>query len=176
MPPGRTPSASFRLTTAAPSGSSLPLQARQFTKEDFENPELFNVVFTQMINAVNQILGSGGPSILASGVDVRGSQVTGLGAPSGPTNAISQGHADATYSAAAAQPQLDIGGKYALKGLTAVYGTTTQQGTQIAAIQATLAHGVGVSGTITLAKLTGPGANGSITVLNGIITGFVNPT
>jgi hypothetical protein len=34
----------------------------------------------------------------------------------------------------------------------------------------------GASGTITLAKLTGGGSNGSITVSNGIITAFTNPT
>lgn len=34
----------------------------------------------------------------------------------------------------------------------------------------------GVSGTIAMAKLTTGGANGSITVVGGIITGFVNPT
>lgn len=34
----------------------------------------------------------------------------------------------------------------------------------------------GVSGTISLAKLTTIGTNGSITVSGGIITGFVNPT
>lgn len=39
---------------------------------------------------------------------------------------------------------------------------------------ATLGAGRGVSGSITIPKLTT--ANGSITVVDGIITGFVNPT
>jgi hypothetical protein len=34
----------------------------------------------------------------------------------------------------------------------------------------------GISGTINLAKLTGGGSNGSITVVNGAITAFTNPT
>jgi hypothetical protein len=34
----------------------------------------------------------------------------------------------------------------------------------------------GVSGTVTLAKLTGGGMNGSLTVQNGLITAIVNPT
>lgn len=34
----------------------------------------------------------------------------------------------------------------------------------------------GVSGTVTLAKITGGGANGSLTVANGLITAIVNPT
>lgn len=44
----------------------------------------------------------------------------------------------------------------------------------ITSINAILAPGV--SGSITLAKLTGGGTNGSITVVKGIITAFVNPT
>ena len=35
---------------------------------------------------------------------------------------------------------------------------------------------VGVSGTVTLVKLTGGGSNGSITFTDGVITGFVEPT
>ena len=34
----------------------------------------------------------------------------------------------------------------------------------------------GVSGTIHLAKLTGGGTDGSITVQNGLITAFIDPT
>lgn len=34
----------------------------------------------------------------------------------------------------------------------------------------------GASGTITLAKITGGGSNGSITVVNGLITSFTEPT
>ena len=34
----------------------------------------------------------------------------------------------------------------------------------------------GASGTVTLAKITGGGANGSLTVVNGIITSITNPT
>lgn len=34
----------------------------------------------------------------------------------------------------------------------------------------------GASGTVTLAKITGGGANGSLTVVNGLITAIVNPT
>ena len=34
----------------------------------------------------------------------------------------------------------------------------------------------GISTTVTLAKLTGGGANGSLTVVNGIITAYTAPT
>ena len=39
-----------------------------------------------------------------------------------------------------------------------------------------LATETGASGSITLAKLTSTGTNGSITVTNGVITAFTNPT
>ncbi len=44
----------------------------------------------------------------------------------------------------------------------------------IATVNGNLA--AGYSGTISLAKLTGTGTNGSITVVNGIITSVVQPT
>jgi hypothetical protein len=34
----------------------------------------------------------------------------------------------------------------------------------------------GISGTVTIAKLTVSGSNGSITFVNGIMTAFVQPT
>lgn len=34
----------------------------------------------------------------------------------------------------------------------------------------------GITGTVTLAKLTGGGANGSLTFVNGILTSKVDPT
>jgi hypothetical protein len=46
--------------------------------------------------------------------------------------------------------------------------------TNISEIQGQLASGF--SGTVPLAKLTGGGANGSITVQNGLITAVVEPT
>lgn len=36
--------------------------------------------------------------------------------------------------------------------------------------------GQGTNGTIVIPKLTGPGLDGSITVENGLITSFTNPT
>jgi hypothetical protein len=35
---------------------------------------------------------------------------------------------------------------------------------------------VGISGTVTIPKLTNNGANGSITFVNGIVTSFTGPT
>jgi hypothetical protein len=52
---------------------------------------------------------------------VAGAKVTGLAAPTGPSDAVSAGHASANYSASAVSPQLDVGGSSALKGLTYLF-------------------------------------------------------
>lgn len=173
----------FRPTAASviPAATPLPIQRYQVTKEDFEKPERFNVFLSQLTNAVQAVQGSGGPSVLPSGIDVAGATVSGLRSPTSPTDAVSAGHADSNYGAANVGPLLDIGGKHTLKGLTGLQLTSNSQAktltglqTSVTAIQGTLA--VGVSGTIPLAKLTGGGANGSITVTGGIISAFVAPT
>ena len=150
-----------------PAATPLPIQRYQVTKEDFEKPERFNVYLSQIVGAVQSLQGTGGPSLLPSGIDVAGSRVSGLGAPAHPSDAISSGHAQSQFSPEVIGPNLDIGGKNALKGLTGL-----QMGQN--ALQAALA--AGVSGTVTLAKITGGGANGSLTVVGGIITAIVNPT
>lgn len=43
-------------------------------------------------------------------------------------------------------------------------------------IPTTVNVGSGVTGAVTLLKLTGGGVNGSITFVNGLITAFTNPT
>ena len=160
----------------APANTPLPIQNFQLTKSDLEDPSLgrLNVMLQQVIQRVNAHSGVSGPTILPSGADVQGKTVTGLAAPTSPTDAISSGHADSQYGAASLSPQLDIGGSSALKGLTSLQMTSNSQATSIAAIQSTLAPGA--SGTVTLAKITGGGANGSLTFAGGIITGFTPPT
>ncbi len=168
--------------SVVPAATPIPIQRVQFTAEDFStNTNRFNVTMNQLIGAVQALQGAGGATDLPSGVNVAGSTVTGLAAPTGPTDAISAGHAQSQYGAGTIGPDLDLGGSHALKGLNSLQigqnslnTTVTSQGTSITAIQTTLA--TGVSGTVTLIKLTGPGSNGSITVTNGIVTGIVPPT
>jgi hypothetical protein len=50
----------------------------------------------------------------------------------------------------------------------------TATNSNVTAIQAILHPGI--TGTVTLAKLTGGGTNGSLTFTKGIITAFVSPT
>lgn len=155
---------------APPRQTPPPIQRVQFSKEDFTTESgvaRMNTVMSQLTGAVQALQGSGGPSVLPSGVDVAGARVTGLAAPQHSSDAISAGHAQSQFSADTLGPQLDIGGSNALKGLT---GLQIQQNR----LQSALAGGV--SGTITLAKLTVGGTNGSITVTSGIITAFTNAT
>jgi hypothetical protein len=165
------PSARNTSRPVAQPARPLPIQNVQFTEEEVKDPKQFaaklNVFLQQLVPSVQSLQGVAGPSVLPSGIDVAGQTVTGLGAPQGPTDAISSEHASSQYGAAAQQPQLDLGGAYALKGLTGLQLNFNQ-------VQAQLAKGI--SGTAILAKLTGGGANGSLTFVKGIITGYVAPT
>jgi hypothetical protein len=139
----------------------LPIQAPLFREDDFK-PEhgyqFINQWATQVARTLNKLQGSVGPSVLPSGIDVAGGTVTGLGTPQGPSDAVSSGHAESNYGAPTIGPQLDVGGKNALSGLTSIYLNMTQAYT----------------GTIIIPKLTT--ANGSITVVNGLIVSVVQPT
>lgn len=146
-----------------PGKKPLPVQLLQLRPDDLKSGSgigLLNQWMANVVNAVNTGNGVAGRTILPSGIDVAGSTVTGLGKPTAPTDAVSSSHADANYSAAALRSQLDVGGSQALKGLTAIAA-------QI---------GKGISGTVTLAKLTTGGSNGSLTFTNGIITAFTAPS
>lgn len=149
--------------SAAP--NPMPIQFTPFTAKHFSTPEglaFVNLQFSQIVNALNRGTGQGGPVVLPAGINVAGANVTGLGKPSDPSDAVSLGHGNSNYGAPAVGPNLDIGGTSTLKGLASVYGVV-QPGTN-------------VSGKITLAKLTGGGTEGSLTILNGIVTKFVAST
>lgn len=145
--------------------ASRPLQYTARTPADFTTPEgvhSFNQDMSQVVTTLNSLFGTAGPTVLPSGVDVAGARVTGLAAPQHPTDALSSGSAQSQFSAPVLQPQLDLGGSSALKGLSYVYSV--------------IQPGAGVSGTIKLAALTSTGTQGSITVTNGIITAFTEST
>jgi len=147
----------------APKQQPPPIQRFQFTKEDFSTDAgvaRVNAMMAQHATAVQALQGSGGRTTLFSGLDVQGETVTGVGSPQGPSDAVSLAHANGNYSATAVGPQLDIGGSNALPGLSSIYLQMTQA----------------FSGTVTLAKLTGGGSNGSMTVKNGLIVSVVAPT
>ena len=163
----------------APVQRPNPIQNFQWKKEDFASEGGMGRINTQMqqlITAVQALQGTAGPTLMPSGINVNGARVAGLGAPEHPDDAISSSHAAGNFSPAVVSPQLDLGGDHALKGLTILQSQASQASTAIKAIQAILAPGTGVSGTVTLIKLTGGGANGHLTFVNGIITAFLAPT
>jgi hypothetical protein len=146
-----------------PDSTPRQVQYTPLTAEHFKTPEgvaFVNLQLSQFARAINQANGTAGPVVLKSGVDVAGSSVTGLGAPSGPSDAVSLGHAEGNYGPAAVGPQLDLGGSSTLKGLSNVY----------------LMFSKSFSGTVVLAKITGGGSNGSLTVVGGLITEVVAPS
>ena len=146
-----------------PKSQPRPIQFTPFRKEQFQSDEgisFFNMQMAQIVNAVNRGSGQAGQVVNPAGFDVAGGTVTGLGSPTEPGDAVSLAHSQANYGASAVGSQLDLGGSQTLKGLAYVYSVVQP--------------GNGVSGTIVIPKLTT--TNGSITVVNGVITGFVNPT
>lgn len=107
-----------------------PIQFSPLTKQDLEDPNLglVNAIFQQMANGINAGNGSGGKTVLPAGIDVQGATVSGVGAPKNPSDAVSKGHAEENYSAAALAPQLEGSGKYSLKTMRRL-GDTNQQET-----------------------------------------------
>lgn len=100
-----------------------PIQSIQFTQADMQDPNLglFNSYLNSIVNSHNGVLGANGQPTLPAGINVAGGSVTGLAAPTDPSDAISASHADSQYSAAAVKSQLDIGGSSALPGLTLLW-------------------------------------------------------
>lgn len=122
---------STRSPFTPPSNPGTPVPLVQFTKSDLDHEEsggyqFLNQWVAMVTNALNQGNGSSGRPVIPSGMDMAGGTVTGLGAPQGPSDAISAGHAATTYGAPAIAPELDLGGSSALKGLTAAYVLATQ--------------------------------------------------
>lgn len=116
--------------TTTPAATSrqlpLPLQYTQLTENDIKDPALatLNTLFAQLFTHTNSLLGAGGPTPLPAGINMHGARVSNLGDPATDTDAVSQGHVQANYGGQTLSSELDIGGKYALKGLT---GVTFQQ-------------------------------------------------
>jgi len=133
-----------------------PLTLKHLSTE--EGVHFLNLQLSQIVDAINKGNGTAGQVVLKSGVDVAGSTVTGLGAPSDPTDAVSLAHANSNYAAPAVGQQLDLGGSSTLKGLSGLY----------------LMMGESFTGTIIIPKLSI--ANGSITVVGGLVTKVVQPT
>lgn len=156
------------MPAATPAANPQPIQFTAFTAKELSTDagiSRLNLLLSQYTTTQNSLVGAGGPTILPSGVDVQGSTVTGLGTPSSPSDAVSLAHGNSSYGPAAVSKQVDLGGAHTLIGLSALYISLGKTAT-----------GSGLNATISLAKLTGGGSNGSITIQNGLVTGFVQPT
>jgi hypothetical protein len=132
-------------------------------KEDLQSDQgisFFNQQMSQIVENLNRVTGQTGQVVLPAGLDVQGGKLSGLAAPTESSDAVSLGHADTNYGAPAVGKQLDLGGSNSLKGLTSLY----------------LMMGQSFSGTIVLAKITGGGSNGSMTVVGGLITKVTAPS
>jgi len=109
--------------------SAQPFQQIQLKLEDLAEPGLptLNSLFQQVFTQMNVQAGALGKTPLPSGADLAGSTLTGLAAPTSPTDAVSLAHAEANYSAAALAPQLETGGGSALKTYRALNSQQQQE-------------------------------------------------
>lgn len=127
-----------------------PLQFTPMRKEQFASDDgvsFFNQTIAQMINAINRQSGQAGPMVIPAGIDVAGGRLTGLAAPTDPSDAVSVAHANQNYSSPVASKNLDIGGPNALKGLTSLF---LQVGQVKAGLPTNYTGGSGGSGAVNL--------------------------
>ncbi len=118
------------------------------------------VHYSKLTDAVNTLLGYNGPVPFQSSLNLNGNAIQNVGAPTVPTDALNAGTAAATYSPSVTGPQLDVGGTSALKGVTSLY----------------LQSKKGLNVTITTAKLTAGGAQGSMTFKAGLLVAQIQAT
>lgn len=71
---------------------------------------VFQQHYQQLIDTVNTLCGHNGTIQLANHLDLDGNKVMNIGAPEGPTDALSSGIAEESYSATALKPQLESTG------------------------------------------------------------------
>jgi hypothetical protein len=160
--------------------SSLPLQEQ--------------IQMSNLQDAVNILGGHSGEVELSNHLNLSGNKIKNVGAAQEPKDVVTSEVAEANYSARALRPKLEAAGEASLRTfITGLKGDVTASGPGIAQSTVGNVTGVnfsqivgnlaltqlptaGVSGTVTLAKLTPTGANGSLTFQNGLLTATVNPT
>lgn len=114
--------------TPPPSPAVQPIQFSPLSADDLKSPENLNVLFSQIINSINQGNGAAGKVPQPSGIDVKGATISGIGEPQSSSDAVSKGHAEKNYSAAALAPQLEQGsGKTGLKSYRALNSKSQQE-------------------------------------------------
>lgn len=116
--------------------------------------------YSKLTDAVNTLLGYNGTIPMVNTLDLNNNPIQNVAAPVAPTDALNLGTAEAKYAPSVTGPQLDVGGSNAMKGVTYLYTWKAK----------------GLSVTITTAKLTVGGTNGSMTFLNGLLVAAVPST
>ena len=141
--------------------------------------------YSKLTDAVNNLLGYNGPAVISNSLDVRGNNVQNVANPVSGTDAMNLQTAEAKYSPSVTSSQLDVTGSNPLKGLTYLYyqkyvnqiiagagiAVTPSAGTGKVTVS-----GAGFTGTITTAKLTSGGTNGSMNFSGGILMSEVAAT
>ena len=76
---------------------------------------------SQLIDTVNSLSGYNGTAFIHNSLNVQGNPVQNVADPAAPTDAVNLQTAESKYSPAIVGPQLDVGGKTPLKGLSYLY-------------------------------------------------------
>lgn len=103
--------------------SSTPVQLTQFSLKDLQTESgiaNLNTFLTQLTKAVNANIGTAGPVVQPSGIDVQGAKILNVGGIGSQHEAVSKSYAEANYSAAAIAPKLEGGGSHPLRTLRRV--------------------------------------------------------
>jgi hypothetical protein len=98
--------------------ASTPVQFTQFSLEDLQSESginNLNTLLTQLTKTVNANIGTAGPVVQPSGIDVQGATISNVGGVGPEHEAVSKSYAEKNYSAAAIGPQLEGNGKFPLK-------------------------------------------------------------
>jgi hypothetical protein len=167
-----------------------PIKLGKITFSSLSLPEQLQM--SRMIDAVNTLGGYSGDIQLQSHLDMSGNKIKNVGAAEDPKDVVTSEVAEANDSAQAVRPKLEGGGSASLRTfLTGLKGDVTASGPGVAPAKVqsvadfsqiggnlaiTQLPTSGVSGTVTLAKLTTLGTEGSLSFTNGLLVGFVNPT
>jgi hypothetical protein len=106
----------------------MPSQINQIPKMTFpELPPQFQLIHSQMVDAINGLLGKNGPIPLANHLDMAGFRIMNVGAPEADTDALSSGVAEDNYSVSALAPQLESSSSTGLKSMRRLNDTNQRE-------------------------------------------------
>ena len=146
------------------------------------------IQMSNLQDAVNILGGHSGEVELSNHLNLSGNKITNVGTAESANDVLTSGVAETKYSAHALRPKLESAGEAPLRTfLTSLKGDVTASGPGSANSKVQSISGVtldringnlklsqlptsGLSATITTAKLTSGGTEGSMTFTNGLLT------